>query len=636
MQKSFRTFKDYIEHNYYDKIVSICKGYVFHNKPKFSTNYIPSPNYVAYSDFDLMGINFKDTGNSDQISFYLAIIVYAEIKGYGGKYKNRNYDEDSASTWIGIPCTAILRNGITNVSFGQVEDYSKQRFDKNKTLTKHLVPYFYTDELENRAEMFLRKYYPQALAEPISLPVDEIIKKMNLKICYSPLTDSIFGRTYFADSEEMIYDQRGNLVKSVVKKGTIMMNHNVSFMESVGNENNTKIHECVHWEYHKKFFELQLLLNPENKAMSCTTVDKYIKQGTLAEEIEWMEWQANQLAPRILMPERTTKQKFREILKEVKTQFPTIKKSQLYEYALNQAANFFDVTPSAMKVRLFQLGFKEVGGSNSFVDKKPRLAYSYESESIKEEQTYRIDFIDSVIIRICNLHIRPYLEDKKIVYADGFFAINDPKYVTKDSTGKTVLTEYAREHVDECCLVFNIVRNFKTKLDGSYYSMCYLCRNASADGNVRTELNVAENQNKRVLGIAGPMELAIDEEMEAFELVKQMNGTFAEAFEVWFQHEGFRSNDACAKPAKLHESSVRNYRTGKEEPKLKNLLAICGAHKVYPRITKKLLACAGYTLGQRYNELEYIYLFLVEQCFGEGLDSWNKRLNDYKKGECLP
>ena len=160
MQKNFRTFKDYIEHNYYDKIASICKGYVFHNKPKFSTNYIPSPNYVAYSEFDLMGINFKDTGNSDQISFYLAIIVYAEIKGYGGKYKNRNYDEDSASTWIGIPCTAILRNGITNVSFGQAEDYSKQRFDKNKTLTKHLVPYFYTDELENRAEMFLRKYYP--------------------------------------------------------------------------------------------------------------------------------------------------------------------------------------------------------------------------------------------------------------------------------------------------------------------------------------------------------------------------------------------------------------------------------------------------------------------------------------------
>ena len=636
MQKQYKSFKEYVEHNYYERLASICKSYVYNNRSKFSTSYISSPTYVAYSDFDLMGINFKDTGNNDQIRFYLAIIVYAEIKGYGGKYKNRNYDEDSAYTWIGIPCTAILRNGMTNVSFGQAEEYSKQRFEKNSTLTKHLVPYFYTDELENRAEDFLKKYCSQALVNPMPLPVDEIIKQMHLKICYSPLTDSIFGRTYFADSEEMIYDQRGNLVKSVVKKGTIMMNHNVSFMESVGNENNTKIHECVHWEYHKKFFELQLLLNPENKVMSCTTVDNYIKQGSLAEEIEWMEWQANQLAPRILMPEKPTKQKFKEILKTIKTQFPMIKKSQLYEYALNQAATFFDVTPSAMKVRLFQLGFKEVGGSNSFVDKKPRLAYSFESESIKEEQTYRIDFIDSVIIRITNQPIRKYLEENKSVYADGFFAINNPKYITKDDTGKTVLTDYAREHVDECCLVFNIVRNFKTKLDGSYYSMCYLCRNASADGNVRTELNIDELQNQRVLGIAGPMELAIEEEKEAFELVKKMNGTFAEAFEVWFNHEGFRSNNACAEPAYLNEASIRNYRNGKDEPKLKNLLAICGAHKIYPRVAKKLLACAGYTLGQRYDELEYIYLFLIEQCYGEGLDSWNKRLGEYRKGECLP
>ena len=61
MQKPFKSFKEYIEHNYYDKLVYKCKNYVFNNKSKFSTNYIPTPSYVAYSDFDLMGINFKET-----------------------------------------------------------------------------------------------------------------------------------------------------------------------------------------------------------------------------------------------------------------------------------------------------------------------------------------------------------------------------------------------------------------------------------------------------------------------------------------------------------------------------------------------------------------------------------------------
>lgn len=78
-------------------------------------------------------------------------------------------------------------------------------------------------------------------------------------------------------------------------------------MYNVGTINNTIIHECVHWERYKMFFELMRLLSHECHSISCKIIEIYGKDKTKSTPLDWIEWQANTLAPKILMPASTTK-----------------------------------------------------------------------------------------------------------------------------------------------------------------------------------------------------------------------------------------------------------------------------------------------------------------------------------------
>ena len=87
----------------------------------------------------------------------------------------------------------------------------------------------------------------------------------------------------------------------------MLVNPNTFFMYNIGTINNTIIHECVHLERYKMFFELMRLLSHECHFISCQIVEIYGKDKTKSTPLDWIEWQANTLAPKILMPASTTK-----------------------------------------------------------------------------------------------------------------------------------------------------------------------------------------------------------------------------------------------------------------------------------------------------------------------------------------
>lgn len=88
----------------------------------------------------------------------------------------------------------------------------------------------------------------------MALPVLDIANKMNLKIIYEPLNEDIFGKTYFIESEETMDNEE----KRVISSGTIVINNRTEFMKLIESQNNTIIHECVHWEYHKNFLNYNI------------------------------------------------------------------------------------------------------------------------------------------------------------------------------------------------------------------------------------------------------------------------------------------------------------------------------------------------------------------------------------------
>ena len=245
-------------------------------------------------------------------------------------------------------------------------------------MSRGLGDVYKRQSLDYHATKFLEKYYPKALEKPMALPVLEIANKMNLKIIYEPLNEDVFGKTYFVESEEIV----GNKEKRIISSGTMVINNKTEFMKLIESQNNTIIHECVHWEYHKNFFELQYLLNEENKSITFKKENIDLKSFCISNEIEWLEWQASALTPRILMPKRVTIEKFLSTIEKIKNQDGALKNSQIYEKVIIDLANFFKVTKKAVKIRLLQLGFKNIIGINCYIDKeyKPAYYFNYQDE----------------------------------------------------------------------------------------------------------------------------------------------------------------------------------------------------------------------------------------------------------------
>lgn len=90
---------------------------------------------------------------------------------------------------------------------------------------------------------------------------------------------------------------------------------------------------------------------------------------------------------------------------------------------------------------------------------------------IKDTQTFVGGILSSFYASINNSKLKQTLTNKEILYVDGYFVINDAKYVELDN-GKRHLSEYAMAHRDECCLAFNSIEDDDENLP---YDSCRAC-----------------------------------------------------------------------------------------------------------------------------------------------------------------
>lgn len=470
MSKKYDTFAAYLEDVYYNQIFSKIKSYLFNNKGRLdlSTSVVPDPSYVELSDFKIMGVNFHES-DTDRIECKVTVRAEIETSGRG----RRDYESDSTECWISIPLSATLRNGLQQVSIGYASEYSRELFRAEDALTKYLVPYIYAKDLDKHAERFLEKYCPRALEEPMPLPIKEIVENMGLTVYHAPLPDGIFGRTYFNDANVEVFTNKtcSETEDRTICPGTILVNPDVVFMRNIGSTNNTVIHECVHWDKHYKFFELQKLLNPDIQAISCAVVEDCKKKSNkLEDELSWMEWQANALAPKILIPAKTGKEKLSEILNRLHRAYRgRLRDGYVMELAISEFADFFKVSTTAAKIRAVELGFEQAAGVFNFVDGKNYPPFSFKKGSLKKGQTFVIDRNNVIIQSLLNPDLSEDIAARRFIHAGGLLVINDPQYVSIVEDSEPTLTEYALEHVDECCLVFDRTTRVSTQYDDSFY-----------------------------------------------------------------------------------------------------------------------------------------------------------------------
>jgi len=398
--------------------------------------------------------NIKTYGS--RIDFDAVISADIEIT----ETRRGNDFSDLVTQWFRVLCQVIFEEKIKafRIHDDGVEIYSQGvRNNTPLAATSNLVPIIYGKNYDAEATKFLKKYCPEALVTPMPVPIEKIAEQMDI----SPINFdkhlspdfSVFGRICFTDEEICVYDIDGVLETIQTKRGQIFIDNDTYLLCNVGCLRNTIAHELFHWVRHRLYATIKRLLDePDFKSTRCRVRSQGAakrKNEELTDE-EWIELHANAISPRILMPIETARPKAIEILKKYKYN-PKNPDEYALRAAIIELADFFQVSKQLATVRLAQLGIEQAqeifdADYESSINCATQVPSADVLREYKENGSFRAA-INSGLFR----------------YAEGRFVINNAKYIHKADGGIYILTDYAREHLDECAL------RFETEFSGGDY-----------------------------------------------------------------------------------------------------------------------------------------------------------------------
>ena len=214
--------------------------------------------------------------------------------------------------------------------------------------SRKLVPYIPPAEYDNVANGFLERFCPDALKNPMPVPIEDIARNgLGLDVQYICLSEEldIYGMTIFTDGAVEVYDPNEGLYETkVFKAKTMLIDPEAVKKTNTGCRNNTIAHECVHWFKHRFYFLMQKYTLPRN-ARYCKCRVKQLSY--LSEEEDIMETQAVGIAPRILMPKKT----FTEAALKV-----GVTQGRDNWHCICELADYFDVSKQSVTIRLKECG----------------------------------------------------------------------------------------------------------------------------------------------------------------------------------------------------------------------------------------------------------------------------------------
>ncbi|HGD1158884.1 TPA: XRE family transcriptional regulator [Streptococcus agalactiae] len=573
-------------------MVKTVKGFIFNNKDNtdLSTYMVPEPNgFIEFDNFELYKINYEIINNCE---LNLEIIVIADV--IVRQYIKGEMEVDTKTKFVSVYAEVELDAGIKNFRIYNTEFKSDQyKNSRNLKLSKDWVPYIRKKDFDDIAEKFLRKYYPQALTQPTPVPVETIVSEMGLSIHQEKLTidNSVFGKMVFKDTDvEVIEDEQ--LVSKHFNKGSILVDKDVVFKRNVGSYNNTVIHECVHWELHKVFHEVKMVLDKDHSQVSSWT-EENLADSSMWTSLDWMEWQANGIAPRILMPKVQTRIKIRELFQTLTLVNPDISRSELVQEVVDNLATFFEVSRQAAKIRMIDLGFKEANGVYNYLDDRYMHNFAFELEAFDKGSSYTITSNDLCFEYCFNESFRQIIDRNMFIYVDNHLCLKDKKfiYMTKDGP---IMTDYAYEHMDECCLIFKVKsKNFTSISNETYYDYV-LNRGVTKESEIKADF-VDILQNPSLMDQLPPLDM-MKLGKKISELLKEL------PFEFSGTLRSHRKRKNCTQPflAKLvgiTERTLRDYETLEDNlPRLELTLSFCFALKLRPELSDDMIKKAGHQL----------------------------------------
>jgi DNA-binding Xre family transcriptional regulator len=598
-----RSFKDYVTNRFYNELFDAVSSYleVNHRDLNVSSHQVRTIDSAELSDIDIKGV-LVDNLPGMKIAF--DVLLEAEFEISETDRHNDRYDQKRL--WFKVSCTGDLSCDLNDFAITATEEYN-YRSKQTNPMSDSLVPIIHKDQLEAVARAFLEKYYKEALSQPMAIDPAVLANRMGLSIQKKHITSdlSTFGQVFFADCEAEYYDQDSACFKKIqVKSGTIFVDPDAYFLRNLGSVNNTIIHECVHWDKHRKAFELERLYNESATQIKCQVVGG-ITDNKNQSAADWMEWQANALTPRIQMPYTSAKIKAAELMRKYLTLYPGCEPIDIMEDVIKEMALFFDVSRLAAKIRMVDLGFEEAIGTFTYIDGRYVKPHTFKQGAIKRNQTYSISVRDAVFESSVNLALREKIKSGSYLFVDSHFCINDPRYIAYDEDGRAYLTDYARHHIHECCLVFDLtIQKTANSYGKQFYTECVLYRDATSD--IIFEAHYRDSKMNNDVDAQTKAIIAYNKELA--KVLQNLPGSFSGALKYLMKWKE-KTVEKLAEDSCLEPKTIQRMRNNEDyATTIESIVAICIALQLPPVISEALISRSTCSLGVSPKHLTYRFL----------------------------
>lgn len=580
-----RSFAEFVKDKCYNGLYQTAEDYVNENWESMDlyTQNVHRIGHAEMIDATIERVYVRDLPEM-RVAFEVGMQLEIDVKE--GDY---HYDEsDQCYPWIRIYCEGDLSCGLDDWEIIRVEPYSKKSAPPN-SLSDALVPYIPYDQLDKVATEFLKEHYPAALKvtpygqPPVSFDPLVLADSLGLTVKQQRIREdaSVFGQIYFVETDAEMYDaNEGKTVTMTIPGKTIIFDPQMYLLRNLGSVNNTIVHECVHWVKHRKVFELEKLYNAEASNISCEVVGG-AASAVARSATEQMEKQANQLTPRIQMPTEPFKVKAKEYIARFMRESNARHENEVMEQVITALETAFGVSKQAAKIRLVELGFDAAIGTYTYLDGHYVKPHTFRKGALKVNQTFSISAQDAAVERFINQDLRKLTESGDYLFIDNHYVYNAPLYVQHDEDGRLDLTDYARSHMDECCLVFDM--KITSKVGEEYHTACFLNRE---DSNITFELKFHNGYQN------APQERQVamrkKQQEEDLAIRKQMTDDPEQCMDLLLKWRGMKYTDlgdAIDRDPKTISRTVK----GETTPKVETAALICFGMHLPPCISFKLM-----------------------------------------------
>lgn len=313
------------------------------------------------------------------------------------------------------------------------------------------------NRLDDYAEKYLSERYPQALEEPMAIPVEKLAADDGLRIEEAHLSASsdVFACCVLVDGEVSIYDpDTDEYTLTHYPAGTILVDPSSAWSMGEGARRNAIMHELLHWEKDRTFFQILRarlsgtgeVVEPIKSRASTTFFEPPEKSRRKETELQWLEWQAHRLAPRVLMPKST----FTRAATEMLDASPNLSCGTL----LDQLVDIFRVPRASVKYRLLEVGLKTRISTLPDYD----LVYRFIDEGVEDYVAITHD--DAATLISQNPRFRRWVQAGDYVFVEGYFVKNSARYVRVDASGSYRLRPAAKKNPHKA---FLRIQSFVTK-----------------------------------------------------------------------------------------------------------------------------------------------------------------------------